>query len=122
MSASVVWTKRIHISFDTLNEKLIGLPVLVYAGYLKPFKIHTDASTTGLGDLQYHNQDGKDRVVAYTSRCLKLSEKNYPAHKLEFLALKFVLTENFEIYICLHGVLRLRCEWALVSGFMVHQV
>ena len=27
-----------------------------------------------------------------------------------------------EIYICLHGVLRLRCEWALVSGFMVHQV
>ena len=27
-----------------------------------------------------------------------------------------------EIYICSHGVLRKRCEWALVSGFMVHQV
>ena len=82
-----------------MKEKLIRLPVLAYAGYLKPFKIHTDASTTGLGDLQYHNQDGKDRVVAYASRCLKLSEKNYPAHKLEFLALKFVLTENFNHYV-----------------------
>ena len=91
MSASFVWTKRLHISFDTFKEKLIRLPVLAYAGYSKPFKIHTDASTSGLGELQYHNQDGKDRVVAYASRCFKLSEKNYPAHKLEILALKFVL-------------------------------
>ena len=33
-----------------------------------------------------------------------------------------VVRDDNEIYICLHGVLRLRCDWALVSGFMVHQV
>ena len=99
MSASFVWTKRLRISFDTLKEKLIRVPVLAYAGYLKPFKIHTDASTTGLGEVQYHNQDGTDRVVAYASRSLKPLDKNYPAHKLVFPALKFVLTENFHDYI-----------------------
>ena len=31
-----------------------------------------------------------------------------------------VESEHNEIYICLHRVLRLRCEWALVSDFMVH--
>ena len=30
----------------------------------------------------------KNRVIAYAIRTLSQAEKNYPAHKLEFLALK----------------------------------
>ena len=37
--------------------------------------------------------------MAYASRSLKASEKNYPAHKLEFLALKWAITEKFHDYL-----------------------
>ena len=47
----------------------------------------------------YQHQDGVDRVVSYASRSLKPSERNYPAHKLEFLALKWAVTEKFHDYL-----------------------
>ena len=64
-------------------------PILAYANYKKPFKLHTDASENGFGAVLYQKQDnGTDCVIAYASRTLPKSEKNYDAHKLEFLALK----------------------------------
>ena len=38
------------------------------------------------------SKSGKTKVIAYASRGLNKSEKNYPAHKLEFLALKWAIT------------------------------
>lgn len=73
--------------------------MLAFAGYRLPFKLHTDASATGLEAVLYQHQDGHDRVVAYASRSLKSSEKNHPAHKLEFLALKWAITEKFHDYL-----------------------
>lgn len=49
--------------------------------------------------MLYQFQDGKERVIAYASRSLKPSEKNYPAHKLEFLALKWAVSEKFHDYL-----------------------
>ena len=40
-----------------------------------------------------------DRVIAYASRSLKPSERNNPAHKLEFLALKWAVTDKFHDYL-----------------------
>ena len=57
--------------------------------------LHTDASTDGLGAVLYQDIDGAERVIAYASRSLKPSEKNYPAHKLEFLALKWSVCHKF---------------------------
>ena len=94
-----IWTEKQQNAFDTLKERLVNPPVLAYADYRLPFKLHTDASTTGLGAVLYQQQDGQDRVVAYASRSLKTSEKNYPAHKLEFLALKWAITEKFHDYL-----------------------
>ena len=94
-----VWTDAQQMAFKTLKEKLTNPPVLAYADYRLPFKLYTDASTTGLGAVLYQHQDGQDRVVSYASRSLKPSEKNYPAHKLEFLALKWSVTEKFHDYL-----------------------
>ena len=75
-------------------------PILAYANYKKPFKLHTDASQNGLGAVLYQKQDdGTDHVIAYASHTLSKSEKNYDAHKLEFLALKWSVTERFHEYL-----------------------
>ena len=81
-----IWVDAQQKAFDTLKEKLTNSLILAYADYHLPFKLHTDASSTGLEAVLYQHQDGQDRVVCYLSRSLKPSEKN-PAHKLEYLAL-----------------------------------
>ena len=40
--------------------------------------------------------DGTDCVIAYASWTLSKSEKNFDAHKLEFLALKWSVTDVIE--------------------------
>ena len=86
----VEWTNHCKESFDTLKAICSECPVLAYADYTKPFVLHTDALTMGLGVVLYQNQeDGKERVITYTSLTLNKSERNYDAHKLKFLALKW---------------------------------
>ena len=48
-----VWTEAQQTAFETLKEKLTNPPVLAYADYHLPYKLHTDASTTGLGAVLY---------------------------------------------------------------------
>ena len=93
------WGTEQQASFEAVIDKLTNPPVLAYANYSLPFKVHTDASTNGLGAVLYQIQEGVDRVVTYASRSLKPSEKNYPAHKLEFLAVKWCVTEKFHEYL-----------------------
>ena len=93
------WNKEQQQSFETLIDKLTSPPVLAYANCRLLFSVHTDASLCGLGAVLYQKQDSKDRVVAYASRSLKPSEKNYPARKLEFLALKWAISEKFRDYL-----------------------
>ena len=65
-----------------MEEKLTYSPVLAYADFTLPFELHTDASGRGLGAVLYQKQEGVSRVIAYASRGLRASEKNYSAHKL----------------------------------------
>jgi hypothetical protein len=81
------------ISILTSNE------VLAYADYSQPFIIHTDASGSGLGAILLQVQDGRERPISYASRSLTDSERNYPAHKLEFLALKWAVVDKFHDYL-----------------------
>ena len=93
------WGDAQQIAFNTIKDKLSSPPILAYAEFSKPFILHTDASTEGLGAVLYQEQDGLERVIAYTSRGLRASEKHYPAHKLEFLCLKWAVTDKFHDYL-----------------------
>ena len=73
-----------------------------YADYTKPFILETDASHDGLSAILSQEQDEKQRVIAYASRRLRLSEKNsslYSSMKLEFLAMKWAITEKLRHYL-----------------------
>ena len=94
------WTRECTSAFQLIKEKLMSPPVLAYADFTRPFILHTDASTTGLGAALYQLDDnGKERVIAYASRSVTKSERNAPAHKLEFLALKWAVTDKFHDYL-----------------------
>ena len=93
------WGPSQQSAFDTIIQKLTSPPVLAYADFTKPFIVTTDASVEGLGAVLYQEQGGLEKVIAYASRGLRPSEKNYPAHKLEFLALKWALTDKFHDYL-----------------------
>ena len=75
-------------------------PVLAFANYTKDFLLETDASKEGLGAvLSQKQEDGWFHPVAYGSWVLTTHEKNYHSTKLEFLALKWAITEHFKEYL-----------------------
>jgi hypothetical protein len=71
----------------TVERKLTTALVLVLPDVQKPFSVYCDACYTGLGCVLM--QEG--RVVAYSSRQLKVHEKNYPIHDLELAAVVHAL-------------------------------
>jgi hypothetical protein len=81
------WTQKCQEAFEALKEKLTTAPVLVLPDVHKPFSVYCDACYTGLGCVLM--QEG--RVVAYSSRQLKVHEKNYPIHDLELAAVVHTL-------------------------------
>ena len=96
----VEWTAECQQAFEQLKQVCSQTPILAYANYKKPFKLHTDASENGLAAVLYQKQDdGTTHITAYASWTLSKSEGNYDAHKLEFLALKWSVTERFHEYL-----------------------
>ena len=96
----VEWDEKCEEAFLKLKELFCNPPVVAYADYAKPFKLHTDASGLGLGAILYQTQDdGTDRVITHASRTLSKPERNYPAYKLEFLVLKWSVYDRFHEYL-----------------------
>ena len=93
------WSDTANAAFEQLKTMCVSTPILAYPNYQLPFSLHTDSSTDGLGAALYQKQDGKQRVIAYASRSVSKAESNYPAHKLEFLALKWAVCEKFHEYL-----------------------
>ena len=95
----VEWTEAADSAFEHLKKLCISTPILAYPDYKLPFVLHTDSSSEGLGAVLYQKQNGKLRVIAYASRSVSKAESHYPAHKLEFLALKWAVCEKFHEYL-----------------------
>ena len=87
-------------AFQELKMKCLTALVLVFADFKKPFLLETDMSIEGLGAVLSQKQDdGRYHPIAYASRGLKGGEFKYHSSKLEFLALKWAMTEQFREYL-----------------------
>ena len=87
-------------AMDFLKGKVQSVPVLVFPDFDKPFLLEMDASKEGLGAMLSQKQsDRQYHPVAFGSRFLTLVEKNYHSSKLEFLTLKWSMTEHFKEYL-----------------------
>ena len=96
----VLLTEDARKPFEALKQAYITAPILVFADYTKPFLLETDASKDRLGAVLSQKQaDGWYHPIAYGSRSLMPHEKNYHSTKLEFLVLKWAVTEHFKEYL-----------------------
>ena len=86
-------------AFDNLKELCTTTPILAYADFAKPFKLHTNASVLGFGVFLYQVHECVEKVISYASTSSTQFETKYPVHKLEFLCLKWAITEQFHKYL-----------------------
>ena len=87
---------------ESMKWALTTAPVLGYTDYTKPFILETDASHDRLSAILSQEQDGKQHIIAYANQNLRPSEKNssfYSSIKLEFLAMKWAITEKCRHYL-----------------------
>ena len=53
--AAIQWNSKCQQTFDDLKRLCTTVPILVYADFTWPFKLHTDACGSGLGAVLYQS-------------------------------------------------------------------
>ncbi|GJZ39854.1 putative reverse transcriptase domain-containing protein [Tanacetum coccineum] len=89
-----VWGDKQEEAFRILKDMLCNAPVLALLDGPNDFVVYYDASNQGFGCVLM--QRGK--MIAYASRHLKIDEKNYITHDLEFGMWCFAL-KNLRLYL-----------------------
>ncbi|KAF8373752.1 hypothetical protein PRIPAC_80181 [Pristionchus pacificus] len=86
------WTAEAEIAFEQVKNALSTAPILAQPDFTRaldgsrPFVITTDASIKGIGGVLSQGTDEEEKPLAFHSRGLKSSEKNYSIVDLEALA------------------------------------
>ena len=88
------WTTKCQTAFQRLKELLTTAPVLPYPRTGEDYVLETDASLHGLGAVlsQRQEEDQKLHPVAYASRALSQTERNYGVTELETLAVVWAVS------------------------------
>lgn len=91
------WTSDHQEAFEGLKASLTTSVILAHPDFTRPFVLSTDASLDGLGAVLSQVQEGDTvaRPVAFASKSLSRAQKRYPAHRLEFLAMKWSVCDKF---------------------------
>ena len=93
------WSQECQRSFDLAKETLVSSEVLMHYTPTLPIKMAGDASAYGIGAVIAHVlPDGSERPVAFASRTLTSSEKNYAQVEKEALSLIFGV-KHFHAYL-----------------------
>ncbi|XP_045027129.1 uncharacterized protein LOC123470647 [Daphnia magna] len=95
---SFCWGAEQKGSFNALKERLIEATQLAYPDYGKPFDIHPDACEYGIGAALVQKTGDGERPVAFASRLLSATERNYSITEKECLALVWAM-KKFHCYI-----------------------
>jgi len=84
------WTADCEHAFQRAKEMLMSAKVLAHYDPSLPLRLAADASAYGVGAVISHAYpDGSERPIAYASRTLTSSEKNYAQIEKEALSLVY---------------------------------
>ena len=83
-----VWTMERERAFQKLKSSLTTAPILGYPSAEEDdvFLLDTDASNCHIGAVLSQRQGGEEKVIAYGSKVLSKSERNYCVTRRELLA------------------------------------
>ena len=84
-----IWSDECEASFQTLKQHLTTAPTLAYPSLeaSDSFILDTDASNFGIGAVLSQIQNGVEHVIAYASKGLTKSQRNYCTTYRELLAI-----------------------------------
>ena len=93
------WCKACKEAFQTAKTKIASSNVLVHYDPRRPLSLAADVSAYGIGRVISHTmEDGNERPIAFASRTLLPSEKNYAQVEKEALSLIFGVSK-FHVYL-----------------------
>ena len=91
-----VWSPQCEETFNKARDSLSSSHVLVHYDPSLPVILESDASQYGIGAvILHHFPNGDERPIAYASRSLNSSEKNYSQIEKEGLAIIFGVTKYY---------------------------
>ncbi|CAI5657640.1 unnamed protein product [Oreochromis niloticus] len=91
------WTDECRAAFNELKQALLDRVLLAHPNFEEPFLLSVDASSSGLGAVLSQVPAGAStsRPIAFASKTLNHAQSKYPAHRLEFFALKWAVCDKF---------------------------
>ena len=108
------WMEIFQQSMDTLKNKMVTTPILVFPYCKKEFHVHVDASSFTLGVVLAHPSQGSiDRPIAFGSRKLSTIEKNYTMTESEGLSMVYTL-HKFRHYL-LGGHFKMYTDYSMLK-------
>ena len=82
-----LWGSRQDKALELLKQRLTSPPILAFPDINKDFRLFTDASMDGIGNVLTQMDDaGEERVISYGSRTYTDPEKNYHMPNKECLS------------------------------------
>ena len=92
------WSEEAQTAFDTLKQALIDATTLAFPHPELPCILDTDASDVAIGAVLSQTIDGVERPIAFYSRVLNPSQRNYCTTRKELLAV-IVALQHFRHYL-----------------------
>ncbi len=93
-----VWTDECWQSFQRLKDILTGPEVMAYPTDDGQYLLDTDASAIAIGAVLSQIQEGRERVIAYGSKVLSKTERNWCVTDRELYAIRY-FTEYYRQYL-----------------------
>lgn len=88
------WTQDCENAFNLLKREICSDQVLAHFDPTKKIVLATDACNTAVAGVLFHKyEDGSEKPIAFVSRALNKSEKNYSTFEKEALAIIFSVTK-----------------------------
>lgn len=96
------WSRACEVAFQKLKTEIASGRILVPYNPKLELRLTTDASPVGVAAILSHVIDNSERPIAYASRALTDSEKNYSQLDREALAIVYGVTHFYKFLIGRH--------------------
>ena len=92
-NAEWTWGVEQQMAFEHLKKNITTSPTLVIPTDEDPYRVECDASDFAIGAVLSQKQEGKWHPVAYLSKAMNATERNYEIYDKELLAIMTSLDE-----------------------------